>query len=68
MGRRADQIDEETLKVMAGIEEAQDLRKSWAALKARMTALRESGRPVPEALIAAERQVMRECMAQSQGR
>lgn len=68
MGRRADQIDEETLKVMAGIEEAQDLRKSWAALKARMTALREAGRPVPEALIAAERQVMRECMAQSQGR
>ena len=68
MGRRADHIDVETLRVLAGIEDMDDPRKAWAAVKGRIEALRRAGKDVPEALVIAERQLMCELMAESQGR
>ena len=68
MGRLADHVDEETLKLLAGLDEAQDLRASWAALRQRIDQLQSSGHDVPRVLVDAERRVIGECMAQSQGR
>lgn len=68
MGRRADQIDEETIKVLAGIEEEPDARVCYAAVKRRIDALEQAGEAVPEALVIAQRQLMTDLVAESQGR
>ena len=68
MGRRADLIDQTTIEIIAGIEDAEDPRQAWGAVKRRIDWLREAGRKVPEALVIAERQLMTDFMAESQGR
>ena len=68
MGRRADQIDTRTIEIIAGIDDAEDPRVAWGEVKRRIEQLRETGREVPQALISAERNLMRDFMAQSQGR
>ncbi len=68
MGSFRSAMDEETREVLAGIEEQDDLRAGYAALKRRIEALRNDGRPVPDELLTAERQLSLECMAASQGR
>lgn len=67
MVRRANR-DEVTLKIIEGIEDAADPRMAWGAVKRRIDTLREAGREVPEELVVAERQLMTEFMAESQGR
>lgn len=68
MGRRADHDDHRTTEIIAGIEDAEDPRIAWGEVKRRIEALREAGRDVPTALVIAERHLMTEFMAQSQGR
>jgi hypothetical protein len=68
MGRRADQIDEKTKQILAGIEDEDDPRVSWGAVAKRIAALQDEGRQVPEGLVIAERQLMTVLMAESQGR
>ena len=68
MGRRADQIDSKSAEIIIGIEDQEDPRMAWGQVKRHIDALREAGREVPEALIVAERNLMTEFMAQSQGR
>ena len=68
MGRRADQLDEESFKILAGIEEEPDARVCYAAVQRRIQALELAGETVPEALIIAQRQLMTDLVAQSQGR
>ena len=68
MGRRADLIDSTTIEIIEGIEDAEDPRLAWGQVHRRIEALREAGREVPAALITAERRLMTEFMAQSQGR
>ena len=68
MGRRADIEDQITVDILSGIEDAADPREAWGAVKRRIDALKEAGREVPEGLIVAERQLMTDFMAESQGR
>jgi hypothetical protein len=67
-GRKADQIDEETFKVLARIDEEADARDCYKAIKQRIDAIEAAGQLVPEALIIAQRQLMTDLVAQSQGR
>lgn len=68
MGRRAEQLDSKTFEIISGIEDAEDPRIAWGQVKRRIDVLREAGHEVPEALIIAERRLMTEFMAESQGR
>ena len=68
MARKASQIDEETIKVLVGIDEEEDARVCYAAVKRRIDALTSAGKDVPEALVVAQRQLMTDLVAQSQGR
>lgn len=68
MGRRADHVDEESIKVLARIEAESDPRLCCVALKKRIEQLERAGEPVPEALLIAQRQLMTELIAESQGR
>ncbi len=68
MGRRADTEDQLTVEILSGIEDAADPRQAWGVVNRRIEALRAAGREVPEGLIVAERQLMTDFMAESQGR
>lgn len=68
MGRRADHDDEATRRLLASIEETEDTRTAWGEIRRRIDKLQSSGERVPEALVATERHLMREFMAESQGR
>ena len=68
MGRRPDHTDAESVKVLARIEEERDPRVCCMALKRRIDQLEHAGQPVPEALIIAQRQLVTELIAESQGR
>lgn len=68
MGRRADLIDQVTIDILEKIDDAEDPRQAWGLVKRQIEALREAGNEVPEALVVAERQLMTELMAASQGR
>ena len=68
MGRRADRIDEMTLEVLVGIEEDEDPRHAYAAVRRRIEDIRKAGEDIPDALVTAEQRLMAECIAASQGR
>lgn len=68
MGRKAESIDDQTFEVLSRIENEDDPRIAWGAVKRRIETLREEGKDVPEALMLAERHLMTECMTESQGR
>ena len=68
MGRRADQLDKTTREILASIDVAEDPRWAWAQVRERIDTLRQTGSAVPVALIRAERHLMADFMAESQGR
>jgi hypothetical protein len=68
MGSRTNHVDRETLRILGSLEDQDDPRKSYAELQERIWAYRRTGKAIPEALAIAERQLMTEMMAQSQGR
>lgn len=68
MGRKAEEVDRQTLLILAEIDDQEDPRMAWARVKRRIDALREAGDEVPEALVLAERNLMVELTAASQGR
>jgi hypothetical protein len=68
MGRVADQIDAESVKILADVEQETDGRVSYAAIKRRIDALQTAGEIVPQALVVAQRQLMTDLIAESQGR
>jgi hypothetical protein len=68
MGPRAKHVDRETLRILGDLEDQVDPRKCYAEVQERIRQYRRTGTPVPEALAIAERQLMTEMMAQSQGR
>ena len=68
MGINVDRTDKETLDIINAIDNSDDLRKSLAALKARIRHFESAGQMVPKALKNAERQVVVELAAESQGR
>lgn len=68
MGRRAGQLDAESSKILAGLDDFEDPRQAWAAVKVRIEQLTRSGDSVPEGLLTAERHLMTSFMAESQGR
>lgn len=68
MGRKAGDLDRQTLLILAEIEDQEDPRTAWGKVRRRIDALREAGDEVPEALILAERNLMTELTAESQGR
>jgi hypothetical protein len=61
-------LDRQTKDVIEAICDTDDPRKAWGAVKRRMVTLRAEGREIPEALWAAERNLMTELTAASQGR
>ena len=68
MGTKAHGIDRQTLLILTEIDTHDDPRKAWSMVKQRIDALREAGDEVPQALVVAERHLMTELTAQSQGR
>jgi hypothetical protein len=50
------------------LTEREDPREAYKALHHRIRAIRAEGRQVPEELVRVERDLARECYAQSQGR
>lgn len=68
METNIDRADKVSLAILDAIESDSDPRESLAALRARIRHLKETGRSVPVALITAERQLLVELSAQSQGR
>ncbi|HXF54034.1 MAG TPA: hypothetical protein VNK52_07910 [Hyphomicrobiaceae bacterium] len=68
MGPRTSQVDKDEVRLLGSLEEEDDPRKAYAKLQDRIRAYRRTGKAVPEPLAVAERQLMTEMMAQSQGR
>lgn len=69
MARKADnKFDEETTRVLESIEEEGDPRICCAELKRKIEQFQKAGERVPEALLVAQQQLIRELMAESQGR
>lgn len=68
MGRYADPDKPSTRELLVEIERLDDPRQAWGTVKRRIDDLQRLGREVPEALIIAERQLMTELTAESQGR
>ncbi len=68
MGRRNDHMDEESVRVLARIEDETDPRVCCIALKKRIEQLERAGQPVPQPLLIAQHQLMTELIAESQGR
>lgn len=56
------------LHFLGEIDECDDLRDAYVRLREGIRRYEQAGRPVPEALLLRERQVMIELAAQSQGR
>ncbi|MFM1816647.1 MAG: hypothetical protein RLZ98_3342 [Pseudomonadota bacterium] len=68
MGIKIEHHDKLSLDVLQAIDDVDDPRQALVALKARIKQFEESGKAVPEALVTAEYQLVRELAAQSQGR
>ena len=68
MGSKDKPVDRETVTLLSGLDREQDARVCWAAVRRRIDALQSEGQSVPEELVIAERQLMTELVAESQGR
>jgi hypothetical protein len=64
----SDQMQSEIAELNHRMEELEDPRDCYALVKERINTYRSSGERVPDDLTRMERQLMTECMAQSQGR
>lgn len=64
----SEQMQSEIAQLSGQIEQLDDPRECYALVQERIRSYRSSGTSVPEALSQMERRLVRECMAQSQGR
>lgn len=62
------QMQSEIAKLNGQIEELEDPRECYALVAERIRQLRQQGSAVPEDLALIERRLLRECLAESQGR
>jgi len=68
MGRKAEKLYEDFAVIMDEIHSADDPREAYALVQDRINEYRSAGWAVPDDLIRVERNLMSECMAESQGR
>jgi chorismate mutase len=64
----SDQMQSEIAEINQKIEQIDDPRRCYALVQERIRKLRQAGRMVPDDLARIERQLMVECLAESQGR
>ncbi|MGQ0671804.1 MAG: hypothetical protein ACT4N2_02825 [Hyphomicrobium sp.] len=64
----SEQMQSEIAEINRRIEQIDDPRQCWALVKERIGRLRQSGYSVPDELARIERQLMADCLAESQGR
>ncbi len=64
----SEQMQSEIAELQNRFEELDDPRACYALLKERINTYRARGRMVPEDLQRMERQIMQECLQESQGR
>lgn len=64
----SDQMQSEIAMLNGEIESLEDPRECYAVVQEKIRRLRQAGNAVPQDLVLIERSLMRECMAQSQGR
>ena len=68
MGKRGDKVPSDCAELFAELDYCDDLRDAYARVQDRIRAYSAAGRPVPDALLRCERDLMTEFMAESQGR
>ncbi|MGB3718598.1 MAG: hypothetical protein DIU63_12705 [Proteobacteria bacterium] len=68
MGKRSEGLPADCVELLSELDNFDDLRDAYARVKDRIREYSAAGRPVPEALLRCERQLMTELMAESQGR
>lgn len=68
MGRKTNKLYEDFAVIMDEIHSADDPREAYAIVQDRINKYRSAGWAVPDDLIRVERNLMTECMAESQGR
>lgn len=59
---------QQNLELLAEIDEFDDLRDAYARVREGILSYEQAGSPVPEELLRCEQRVVKELMAQSQGR
>jgi chorismate mutase len=64
----SDQMQSEIAEINQKIDEIDDPRRCYAMVQERIQRLRQSGIVVPDELKRIERQLVAECLAESQGR
>lgn len=64
----SEQMGTEIAELSSQIEEMDDPRQCYRLVKERITRYQQMGSDVPSDLASLERQLMAECMAESQGR
>ena len=64
----SNQMQSEIAEINQTIEQIDDPRRCYALVQDRIRKLRQAGRMVPDDLARIERQLMVECLAESQGR
>lgn len=64
----SEQMQSEIAHLNGQLDQIEDPREGYALVQERIRTYRSCGDRVPDALSQMERRLMRECMAQSQGR
>lgn len=64
----SDQMQSEIAEINQKIDEIEDPRRCYVMVQERIARLRQSGIIVPDELKRIERQLVAECLAESQGR
>jgi hypothetical protein len=64
----SNQMQSEIASITGEVEDLEDPREAYALVQDRIRRYRLDGSRVPDELAQMERRLMRECMAQSQGR
>lgn len=64
----SEQMQSEIAQLSGQLDQLDDPRECYALVQERIRSYRSSGDRVPDALSQIERRLMRECMAESQGR
>ena len=68
MSRKAEKLYEDFAVIMDEIHSADDPRQAYAIVQGRIKEYHSAGWAVPDDLIRVERNLVTECMAESQGR
>jgi len=64
----SEQMQSEIAQLSGQLDQIDDPREGYALVQERIRTYRSTGDRVPDALSLMERQLLRECLAQSQGR